>query len=218
MGMVVAASLLITATEASAQPAAASFFELSTGAWWLGPMGFSTPDAFEVGRTGDESPLFSAESGVDGSFGVGIVAAFRLNTRWQVETGAIYARPSLSVHLHEDAEDADDVTAEESLHRIQVDAGIVVRLGSDDRRNQPFVTAGASYLRELHEGQTLAANGQGMYAGGGFRRVLKATPGAFIDTMGLRFDARILVRGGGVNLDGGTHVTAAGAAALFLGF
>ena len=215
--VLVAVALLVSAAQAGAQTPA-SFFELTTGVWWSAPMGFSTPDALEVDRNGEPSRLFAAESGVDGAFGIGAAAAFRLTDRWQIEAGAIYSRPALSVQLSDDIEDAESATAEEDLHRIQIDAGVLVRLGSAERRNQPFASAGVSYLRELHEGQTLADNGQAVFAGGGFKRVLRSKPDALVDVMGLRFEARLVVRTGGINLDDRTHVTAAAAAALFLRF
>jgi hypothetical protein len=83
----------------------------------------------------------------------------------------------------------------------------------------PFVTAGGGYLRELHEGGTLAQTGKVVYVGGGARIPLVSRQARQrLTQLGVRADLRALVRSGGVTLDRQSHVSPAVAASLFVRF
>ena len=77
----------------------------------------------------------------------------------------------------------------------------------------PFISAGAGYVRAVHEDRILVDEGVLWHAGGGVNLVLRSSPGT---TLGLRLDARALFQSGVVN--GGVHASPAVGASAFLRF
>jgi hypothetical protein len=70
----------------------------------------------------------------------------------------------------------------------------------------PFATAGAGYLRQLHEGATLVQTGRTYHVGGGATiALLSRDRGQWLKQMGVRVDVGAEVRNGGVALDGRSH-------------
>jgi hypothetical protein len=129
-----------------------------------------------------------------------------------------YGHPQLRVSISGDAEQAADLTAVESLHQFTFDGAIVWlmerrRIG---RRGIPFVAAGAGYLRQLHEGNTLVVSGQTYYVGGGLKYRLMSR-NARLKGLGVRGDLRALARVHGVAVDG-VHVSPAIAGSIFVAF
>ena len=86
------------------------------------------------------------------------------------------------------------------------------------RRWIPFAIAGAQYMRQLHEGQTLLVAGRLYEGGGGVKYLLGSREHARLKTVGVRADVRAVVRTAGVNTDGRAHVSPAVAASLFVRF
>jgi len=62
----------------------------------------------------------------------------------------------------------------------------------------PFAAAGAGYLRELHEGQTLVEDGHLYYVGGGVTHWFFARSRGVVRAAGLRADVRMNLLSGGV--------------------
>jgi hypothetical protein len=207
------------AATADAQPSPSRpGVELALGVSWTPAIALTTRDAVETSRSGGAYRLFAAESELRRSTAYFGRVAFPVNQRWRIETAFSYARPVLAVRVSADIEGAEDSEPTEQFQRFQVDGGVVALMGSaaPERRTVPFVTAGASYLREIHAGQTLAANGHGYFAGGGIRRRLMTRAG--VETIGVRLEARAVVRARGLASDGRLHVAPAVSAALFLRF
>ncbi len=199
---------------------AGSRVEVAIGAAWTGPIGFSNPAANEHDRDGNPYRLFAAEGTLRPAVSYDVRLGFPLTERFQVEAGASYGHPRLAVRVSHDVEASASADLTESVQQIQVDGGVVANLGklASGRPSVLFVTAGAGYLRELHEGQTLAVNGRSYFAGAGMRRLLKTAQSSTLKAVGVRLDARFVARTGGAAFDDGLHLTPAFAGSLFLRF
>jgi hypothetical protein len=57
----------------------------------------------------------------------------------------------------------------------------------------PFASAGAGYVRQLHEGGSLVEEGQIFYVGGGFTRLFYSRSQGFIRAASARVDLRLNV-------------------------
>jgi hypothetical protein len=91
-----------------------------------------------------------------------------------------------------DAEASGSFTISESIDQYVFDGGVAIRLDEFQAMGlMPFVSAGAGYIRQLHEGDTLVEEGQLFYAGGGFTRVFFSRPQGFIRAAGVRADLRL---------------------------
>jgi hypothetical protein len=132
-----------------------------------------------------------------------------------VEGGFRYAQPVFRVRLSADAEDAPDETADETLSQYVVDVSVVwhfSRAGFGGGRGVPFITAGAGYLRELHEGDELVETGTTFQVGGGIKYWFGAGR-----RVGLRGDAVLSFRDGGFDFEEGLRIgPTAGASILFV--
>lgn len=194
--------------------------EVAGGAVWLGGAGFGNADATETASAGGRFTLFTTSTRLAAASGAELRVGLRLSRIFDVDAEASFAKPQLRTSIRGDVEQTASVTAKESLTQIAIGGAIVAnlsrwRLGA---RGVPFVTAGAAYLRQLHEGRTLVDNGGEYSAGGGLRWLLRARPGARLKSLGLRADVRAVVRSRGVALDGRTHVSPLVGISLFARF
>ena len=78
--------------------------------------------------------------------------------------------------------------------------------------------SGAGYLRELENGGTLVVTGRTYDAGAGMKFALASRRTGWWKGIGVRVDARAVVRQKGVTLDGRAHTSPAVGAALFVRF
>jgi hypothetical protein len=125
---------------------------------------------------------------------------------------------TLSTEIRGDVEGVPDTTVKESIRRYLVEGGVTASLRRWRRPNWlPFVSAGLTYLRELHEGRTLLETGHAVYAGGGARYLLPTLPGSRV-TPGVRVDFRLALVSGGVAVDSGRRVVPTGGAVMFVRF
>ena len=206
----------------SARDVEAGTFELSAGALWMGSASFGSRDATLTSASGGRFSLFStatelaAASGVEGRLGV------RVTRVVQAEASASYTVPQLQTTVSADTEGGTSVIASEPIRQISLEGSVLVhparqRIGS---RGIPFISAGAGYVRQLHDGQILIQTGQMYHVGGGAKFPLGSRDGRgkLLKQLGVRVDARAVVRTGGVTLDGRSHVVPALAASLFTRF
>lgn len=183
-------------------------FEVSAGPVWGGAAAFGTSDASLTGPAGDRYRLFSTSSQLTRATGAGIRFGGRVTRLAEAELVASYATPHLSTSIGSDAENAASIIASERVTQFSVGgAGVVhlpfLRLG---RRILPFATAGAGYLRELHEGATLVQTGRTYHVGAGLKMPLSGiTSGRWTERMGVRAEVSAMVRSGGIALDGRAH-------------
>lgn len=213
-------SIVIAPMAAGAQsPAAAPSagrVEVSAGGGWSTGSALGGAPAALRGRGGGDFALFQSES----RFGAGPVldvrASYTVSRRSAVEARFGFSRPELQADISSDVEGAAPVTLSERLDRYIIDAAFVILFGDSDRRRWlPFASAGAGYLRELHEGRTLVEQGMAFHAGGGLKHAFMRRERGRINSAGIRADARLYFLTEGAAGDA-RHVSAT--AGVFLGF
>jgi len=180
--------------------------QLGAGVGYFGGAALGDADANLRMSTADSFRLFSTSTRQSGTIGLDLHAAFDLTRRFGVEAHTLFARPDLHTSVTNDAENAPAVDAVERLDQYLIDGGVVVRL-HELRMEEwvPFATAGAGYLRQLHEGLTLSEHGHLFYFGGGVRRVLILRPKGFVRGLGARGDARLDILSDGITVEDKTR-------------
>ena len=175
----------------------------------MGGSSFGTVSANEVVASGGAFPLFKVTNELSGALGVNARIAKRVWRAFELQGSGSYSRPELRSTTTGDVESAPDLTATDRLRQITVEGAVLFsspkwRIG----RAAPFVSAGAGYLRQLHEGDTLAQDGE-IYAFGAGLRLPLLSRGKRLHSVGMRADARAVVRARGVGPDGASHVSLA---------
>ena len=213
---------------AAAQPAAATRaqgrFDVSIGGLWNGGYALDQRSATETRNQvgGGEFVLFETDSEVTGGSGLEARLGVRVGSMFTVEAGASWTRASVVSRVRADFEGAPGVEARSDFTQYVIDGALVARLerlAMGGGRVVPFVEAGAGYLRQLHEGQVLVETGSVFHGGGGVLVWLRTGPGGWVDRIGLRVDARITSRSGGIDVtDDRRRVFPALTAGLALGF
>jgi len=186
-------------------------FEVAAGGLWLGSADLGAEDADLRANRTPSAPfrLFSTDTRADSASGFDGHIGYWLTRSLAVEAGFVFSRPALSTRVTGDAEGAPALAVEEKLDQYFIDAGVVwlierLRIG---QKTVPFVSGGAGYLRQLHEGQTLIETGQVYHVGGGVRYWLRQNPRARIHGMGVRIEGRAYILSSGVQFEerGRTH-------------
>jgi hypothetical protein len=206
------ACLLVLAHTASAQEhpsLRAHRITVIAGATWSGSYPIGDANAVlrssAVGANPPPFTLFSAASTVESIAGFEGRVGFTLTNNLAVEAGGAFARPKVSVAISADHEVAAQVLEGEALDQYVLDAGAVWQLPFRfGRRARPFVSAGAGYIRQLHQGRTMLEHGQIYYGGGGLRLWLRGGDG-MKRSLGLRADARVTWRRDGIDFDNRTR-------------
>jgi hypothetical protein len=202
-----------------AQRAALGRYELSAGPTWIGAATLRSQDATLTGSDGARYRLFSTSSELAATTGISVRFGGRLAGVVDAELSGSYGRPLLTTTVTADAENAATLAISDAVHQFAVEGGALVRLWQRSTRVQPFATAGGGYLRQLHEGNTLAETGRLVYAGGGIKiPLVSRSAGARFTQLGVRVDVRAVIRSGGIGLDDGQHVAPALSASLFARF
>ena len=204
-------TLVLTPVNALAQqnpaPRARSF-EVSAGGIALGPVDFGSATASLVANqsAAPESTLFRAASSLGTGVGLDGRLAFNITRALAVEGGFVWTRATLESRITADVEGVPNVTVAQELDTYFIEASAVWHLNAlafAGGRALPFVTGGAGYLRQLDEEQMLTDDNPGTvyHAGGGVKYFFIRRPRGFIRGLGLRGDARLYVRSGGVELE-----------------
>ena len=190
-------------------------WEIGGGVIWTG--GFDVDgEAAQLTGNGSDSPvtLFEAEARLRPIAGVQARAGFYLSRALAFEAGFQFAQPVLAVSVSDDFEDAPSLTIEETIGRYVFDGSLVYHFGAaSGGRTRPFVTAGAGYIRELHERDEFVETGTTYHAGAGIKYWL----GQGRRRLGVRLEGGVVVRDGA--FDGDTRrrtMPTAGASLIYL--
>ena len=203
--------LALTPVTAAAQQAAAPrarSFELSAGGIALGPVDFGSATASLTANqsAAPESTFFRADSRLGTGLGLDGRLAFNITRALAVEGGFVWTRATLESRITADVEGVPDVTLAQELDTYFIEASAVWHLNGlafAGGRALPFVAGGAGYMRQLDDEQMLTNDNPGTvyHAGGGVKYLFLQRPRGFFRGLGLRGDARLYVRRGGVELD-----------------
>ena len=209
-----AAVVLITRGTAFAQTAGGRY-EVAAGIRFVGPESFGQVDATETTASGGTFRLFTADTTLDPLIGFEARLGVRLLPALRIEATGSYGTSDLKVDLTADAESAAATTATERITQFTFEGAAVMELTRwhVGARGAPFVSAGAGYVRALHEDRILVDEGVLWHAGGGVNLVLRSSPGT---TLGVRLDARALFQSGVVN--DSVHASPAFGASAFVRF
>jgi hypothetical protein len=213
-------ALQASAAHAQAASPEPGRLELSVGSLWVGRQVLGSTSANETTGAGGTFALFHTSTELASLRGLEGRVAVRVWRGFEAELVASYGKPQLKISIDTDTENAAPVTAVETIQQITVGAGVVwgVPYRPWGGRLVPFVTAGAGYLRDIHEGQTLIDTGRYYQVGGGVKVLLVSRSRSFFKGLGARADARAMVRSKGVAFDEAGHTSPAIAASVFLRF
>lgn len=193
--------------------------ELSGGAGMAGGASLGSLDADLRSPTPDQPyRLFTTTSRIARAPLFDMRVGVALSQRYAVEGHVAYGRPELRTEISSDAESAPAITAVEKIDQFVIDGGVVVHFGPLGAGVRPFVTAGAGYLRQLHEGRVVVEDGSVFYAGGGLKYGLMSRSDGLIKVAGLRGDARLNVLSGGIRIEDGVRRHVAVSGGLYLVF
>jgi hypothetical protein len=173
-------------------------WEISGGVVWSGGYDMGTRAAEltrNIGTGTAAFDLFTTTSKVTPAIGGQGRLGFYVSRALALEAGVQYLQPTFSSRLANDTEGAPGVTATETMSRYVVDGSLVFHLRGlafARGRGVPFVSGGAGYLRELHEGNGLIETGSEYHAGAG----LKFWFGPGRRRLGVRADVGLMVRNG----------------------
>lgn len=194
--------------------------EVAAGVLWLGSSALGTKDAMLTTATGGVSRLFTTSSTLGITPGLDVRITVQAWRRLDVEAFGAFAKPSFSVAVTNDVENAASTTASDPVKEYVVGGGAVwnlpYKIGST--RLLPFVSGGAAYLRELHDSNTLAVTGRLYEGGGGVKYVTRPRAKGTIKSLGIRAEARLQARMRGVAVDDSPHYRGAVMASAFLRF
>jgi hypothetical protein len=178
-------------------------WEAGGGVLWTGGYSLDSQNADLTANDGNGAPpftLFTTDVRVRPMYGVQARGAFYFSSSLALEGGVQYSRPILEARLSNDAEQAEDITAEEKMSRYVFDGSLVYHLRSlsfAGGRGLPFVLGGAGYLRELHEGHELVETGVEYHAAAGLKLWFSSSRRG----LGIRGEAGVSVRDGGFDFD-----------------
>lgn len=197
---------LFAQTGPSASPVSGRF-ELGGAIGWAGSSDLGSEKATLTGNgvpSGAPVTLFDAASTLSSGATYEGRLAWRLDPTFAIEGVASVTPSDLQTRITGDFEGADPVTVTERVRQFTVEGGLVVHLNALRfgwrGRIVPFVTGGGGYLRQLHDGETLATDGGAGYAGGGVKVDLRRRDRGWAKGFGLRADVKMRIHSGGFDL------------------
>ena len=118
----------------------------------------------------DDYTLFATETRFAAAPFAELQAGVALTRRFGVEARVAFGRPELRTSVSADVEGAPPLTVVERVDQYLIEGAVIVmfdelRLGGA----VPFATAGAEYLRQLHERGTVVEEGHVYNVGGGMK-------------------------------------------------
>ena len=192
----------------------AGSLEIGGGITWSGGFGLGSAEAdLTRNPSTGTGPYELFGSGSKLGQGVGLQAHLTgyVSRSFAVEGGLRFTRPVLAVSLSNDAESAPNQRAEETLTQYVIEGSAVWHFGAlGGGKAVPFVSGGAGYIRDLHEGSELIQTGTEYHATGGVKLWFSTRP----RRLGLRGEAGVSIRDGGFDFREGTRTVPIASAGL----
>lgn len=220
IGAAVCALALWPATARAQTAPPGGRFEVAAGGLWIQGASVGGADATETAPDGSRFRLFASRGSLGPAAGLEGRVGVRLGTVLRVEGSGSFAKPDLRVRISSDVEGVSDLTLAETVSQWTIEAALVAYLARwrVGPRGVPFVSAGAGYLRQIHEGGTLAENGRTYRVGGGVDYPLARAGTGRLKSAGLRVDVRAAISTGGAGFDDRVRVAPVAGASLFVRF
>ncbi len=198
----------------------AHHFTIGAGLLWSGAYDIGDATAQLRGNGSGTPPpftLLTAESRVTSAVAPEFRVGFAATPRVALEFGVAVTRPHIGVAIAADPEAPAQQLLGERLEQYLIGGGVTwqlpIRMGA---RLAPFVSGGATFLRQLHEDRALAETGQIYHAGGGARYWFRGGHGA-MRALGLQGDARMNFRTGGIDFEDTMRTFPTFSLAVFIG-
>lgn len=217
-GFLVAALLLGGTTDAAAQLYVGSggprrgAVEISGGGIWSAGQDLASREALLTGNPGsglNSVRLFTSEPSLDPVIGAQALVGVYVTRTLAIEGGVQYSRPTLSVRLGDDFEDAPDVTATTAITQYLFTGSVLYHFGRPGRV-APFIAAGAGHLRDVHAGNELVETGTEFHGKLG----VKIWTGDGRRRFGIRAEGGLSMRNGGFNFDEDRRIVPTAAVSL----
>jgi hypothetical protein len=198
----------------------AHHFTVGAGLVWSGAYDIGDATAQLRGNGSGQAPAFTlltADSRVTSATAPELRVGFAVTRRVALEFGVAVTRPHIGVSIAGDPEAPAQELLGEQLEQYLIGGGVTwqlpIRMGA---RLAPFVSGGATFLRQLHEDRTLAETGQIYHAGGGARYWLRGGHGS-TRALGLQGDARMNFRRRGIDFEDTTRTFPTFSLSVFVG-
>ena len=196
----------------SADPSTTGRFEAGAAAGWWG--------GYDLGTL--STARFDAEAAIDGGPAVTGRFGWRIWRTVTVEGGGTFTRASLQSTLHSNVDPSLNGSQETPFHQLAGEVGVRLplrRMAMREGRLVPFVTGGGGYLRQTYEDGVLLETGRLLYGGGGLRYgPASARPDRFFKHVGMRADARFVVRTRGIDVEEKSRLFLTLTAGIFVAF
>jgi hypothetical protein len=186
--------------------------EISGGGTWSAGQDLASRDAALTGNPGaglSTVDLFRSEPSLDPVIGAQALVGVYVTRAVAIEGGVQFSRPTLSVQLSDDFEDAADVTATTAITQYLFTGSVLYHFGRPGRV-APFIAAGAGHLRDVHSGNELVETGTEYHGKLG----VKIWTGAGRRRLGIRAEGGLSMRSGGFNFDEDRRVVPTAAVSL----
>lgn len=198
--------------------------EVSGGVLWSArePLG-GRPANLTTNEIAPATPLrwFTTTSELGAASGIGVRLGWWLGSHVSVEGALEAARLRLRTRVADDVEAAGVDVASLRLTEYALSAGAVVDLTAlafARGRGRPFARATVGVLRQLDPDRHVVGRGRLYHIGGGVQYAVRVRSNGRLRGVGLRVDAALKVRDGGVRVDGRRRATAAAMGGLFVRF
>jgi hypothetical protein len=206
-------------TTANAQTGTAGRYEIGGGVRWIGGIAAGDSTATETRPNGSRLTLFDTDSRLGAAPGVDTHVGVWLTRALQIEGALWVRRPAVITEISADAEGIANAEAVEDLTEFVFEGALLLHpswriAGGVD----PFFSAGAGYLRHLHDGRTLVEEGTTYFVGGGVTVAFTEQARLRRKGLGWRADIRAVATKGGAAFDNRAHVGIAVGTSLFVRF
>jgi len=193
--------LAMNATSASAQTAAvrAGGPEVDLGIVWTRGGSYGSANANLTTPAGTPQPLFSVATDLGPEIALDARFAVRVAGRLRVEVSGTWGRADVRSHITGDFEGAAPATATDRLTVYTVQGSGIWSFRIRGKL-QPFVRAGAGWMRELTSDQALAGDGRIANAGVGVKYWWFERARGGLKRLGVRAETRAVGRFGGLEL------------------
>jgi hypothetical protein len=212
LAIAVIAPPVLAASPAAAQPRrppppapSAGSWEIGGGVVWIRGVDFGEHTAELARNPGTGTgpfDLFTTTARLTEGVGFQGHLAVYLSRSIAVEGGIRYTPPKLRIHISADAENAADQVADETIGQYLFDGSFVYHFSHatfSRGRGIAFVSAGAGYLRDVHEDNALIETGTEYHATGGIKYFFDARPRSH--RFGMRGEAGFSIRDGGFDFE-----------------
>ena len=193
-----------------AKPRAGST-EISGGGFWMAGQDLQSSSATLTSNPSSSSSaftLFDADPKVDPSFGANATLGVYLTPSLAIEGGFQFSRPKVNVRLSNDAEDAPDVTATETISSYVFTGSLVYHFATKGQ-TVPFIAGGAGHIRDVHAGNELVETGVEYHGKAGIKSWFGRRK-----AFGFRAEGGISIRDGGFSFDDDRRIAPFAAASL----